>query len=142
GQVERDREGSLPLAQQEAESGVALFRRPVAGELPHRPELAAVHGGVRPAGEWRLARQAKPGLEVILSSGGVRRRVDRGGGEAGGGGEGRRGRVARRGAAGHRPAAWEPAAREPAASSTPATTSGSGVPAGKTAAIPSLRRAS
>ena len=42
-QVERGAEAGLPLVEQELEPLVRLPRRAEAGELPHRPEPAAVH---------------------------------------------------------------------------------------------------
>jgi len=49
--VERGREAGLPVIAQVAEPLVRLLGGAEAGELPHRPELPAVHGRVDPARE-------------------------------------------------------------------------------------------
>ena len=96
GQVERDRQRGLPAAEQEVEAGIGLFRGPVASELPHRPELPAVHGLVRAPGERRLARPPEARGEGVRAAGHVLRRVDR------------RDRYPRVGGDGWLPAGWAP----------------------------------
>jgi hypothetical protein len=54
-QVERDGQRRLPTFEQEVEPFVRLLRRPEPGELAHRPEPAAIHRGVRAAGEGRVS---------------------------------------------------------------------------------------
>jgi hypothetical protein len=55
--VERGREPGLPVVEQVAEALVRLHGGAEAGELPHRPELAAVHRRVDAARE----RERRPG---------------------------------------------------------------------------------
>ncbi len=59
-QVERDRQPRLPGGEQELVAPVGLLGGAEAGVLPHRPRLAAVHGGVDAARERERAR-AVPG---------------------------------------------------------------------------------
>jgi hypothetical protein len=70
--VEGGREPRLPVLQQVVEALVRLRRRAEAGELPHRPEAAAVHRLVDPARERVLTRLAEIAVEVDLD---VLRRV-------------------------------------------------------------------
>ena len=63
-QVEGGAEAGLALFEQEAEAFVGLPRRAEAGELPHGPEPAAVHGGVDAARERILAGVAEVGVGV------------------------------------------------------------------------------
>ena len=63
-QVERDAEAGHALRQQVAVAAVRLRRGPEPGVLPHRPQAAAVHGGLDPAGEGVLAGEAQLGLRV------------------------------------------------------------------------------
>src|SRR6202043_3449178 len=78
GQVERDRQGGLALAEQEVEAGVRLLRGPVPGELAHGPELAPVHGRVGPPGEWRLTGPPQAGGQARGPARHVIRRVNGG----------------------------------------------------------------
>ena len=63
-QVERRREARLPVVEQVVEALVRLLRRAVAGELPHRPELAAIAGRVDAARVGVLPRPAEVALEI------------------------------------------------------------------------------
>ena len=54
-EVERGREPVAPGREQVLEASVRVHRRPEPGEHAHRPELGAVHVGVRAAGEGVLA---------------------------------------------------------------------------------------
>src|SRR5437762_5452168 len=54
-QIERDAQAGAARAQQCLVARVGLLRRAEAGELPHRPELAAVAGGVNAARVRKLA---------------------------------------------------------------------------------------
>ena len=78
GQIERHREPGLALLQQIVVAAVGFFGRGEAGELPHGPELAAVHVAVdaarvrKLAGRRQFARQIDPG-QVFRD----RRRLDR-----------------------------------------------------------------
>ena len=62
--VERRREPRLAVIEQVAEALVRLRRRAEAGELPHRPELAAVHRRIDPAREREHARIAEVAVVV------------------------------------------------------------------------------
>jgi hypothetical protein len=62
------------MVEQVAEARVRLLGRAEAGELPHRPELPAVHRGIDPARERIDARVAEVALVVDLD---VVRRVER-----------------------------------------------------------------
>src|SRR2546425_542923 len=53
--VERHREARLAVVEQELVALVRVFGRAEARELPHRPQPAAVHRGMNPAGERKLA---------------------------------------------------------------------------------------
>mgnify|MGYP003693560837 CR=1 FL=1 len=64
GQIERHRQAGLPLRQQIVVALVGLFRRGEAGELPHRPELAAIHVAMDTARVRKLS-----GLRVLKSLG-------------------------------------------------------------------------
>ena len=64
--VERGREAGLAVLQQIAEAGVRLLGAAEAGELPHRPEPAAVHRGIDAARERIDAREAEVALVVDL----------------------------------------------------------------------------
>src|SRR5215470_16795561 len=142
-QVECDRQRRLPLAEQKVEAGVGLLRRPVAGELPHGPQLAAVHGGVRPAGERRLTWPSQPCCQVIGPADHVGRGVDGGDGDARVRGDCSRATIGCRRVAGLGTGAGHGTdAVERALSSTSATTAGSAEPAGNTADTPSSRKAS
>ena len=48
-----------PCFEQEFESLVGLARRAEAGELPHGPEPAAIHGGMHAARERDTARDSR-----------------------------------------------------------------------------------
>ena len=74
-QVEGGAQPGLPLVEQELEALVGLPRRAEAGELPHGPEPAAVHGGVDAARERVLAGIAEVGFGV--EAGEAVRRVER-----------------------------------------------------------------
>ena len=89
GQVERDRQRGLSLPEQETEPGVGLLRGAEPGELPHRPELAPVHRGIRPAGERRLAGKTEPFLQRLGPARHVGGGVDRRDRDAGVGRDGR-----------------------------------------------------
>ena len=58
GHIERGREPGLTVLEQVPKPLVGLFRCAETGELTHRPELPAVHGGVHAAGEREHARRA------------------------------------------------------------------------------------
>ena len=81
GHVEGDREAGVALREQVLEAGVGLLGGAEAGEHAHRPELAAVAGGVDAAGEGVLAG-VSDGLRVVSRA---VRALDR---AAGGGHEG------------------------------------------------------
>jgi len=66
--VEGRREAGLPVLEQVAEPLVRLRRRAEAGELPHRPELAAVHRRVDAAREREDARVAEVAVVVDLDA--------------------------------------------------------------------------
>jgi hypothetical protein len=54
-QIECDAEASAARLEQATVAFVGLFRRPEPGKLPHRPELAAIAGGVNAACVWELS---------------------------------------------------------------------------------------
>ena len=58
--VERDRQAVAPARHDHLVALVGLLRVAEAGELPDGPRLAAVAGGVQPAGERVLAGPADP----------------------------------------------------------------------------------
>jgi len=66
-EVEGDRQAGLAVLEQELVPLIGVFRRPEAGELPHRPQPPAIHGGVNPAGERVLARRAE--LTGVIEAG-------------------------------------------------------------------------
>src|SRR5437667_3712857 len=70
--VERDAEAGLAVGDQILESAVRVRRAPHSGEHPHRPQPAAVHGGMDAAGEWEPAGAAEP---LVRLPGDVERRV-------------------------------------------------------------------
>ena len=72
--VEGRREAGLPVLEQVAEALVRLLGRAEAGELPHRPEPAAVHRRVDAARERIGARVAEVAVVVELDA---LRRVER-----------------------------------------------------------------
>ena len=72
GQVEGGAEAGLPLVEQELEAFVGLPGGAEAGELPHGPEPAAVHGGMDAARERILAGIAEIGVGIEAVEG-VRR---------------------------------------------------------------------
>jgi hypothetical protein len=72
--VERDGEASLPLRQQELESRVRLLRRAEPGELPHRPQPAAVHRVIHAARHGEVARVSE--IPPVVHVGHVLGRVD------------------------------------------------------------------
>src|SRR5215831_3664630 len=72
--VERRRQSRLPVLEQVAEARVRLLGRPEPRELPHRPELAAVHRRVDASRERIDAGEAEVALVVDLD---VVRRVER-----------------------------------------------------------------
>src|SRR5581483_1723248 len=72
--VERGREAGLAVLEEVAEPRVRLLRRAEAGELPHRPEPAAVHRRVDAAREGIRPRPAEVAFVVELD---VLRRVER-----------------------------------------------------------------
>ncbi len=78
--VERRRETRLTVVAEIAEARVRLLGGAEAGELPHRPEAAAVHRRIHPSRERVLARVAEVARVVDL---GVVRRVQRLGLDAG-----------------------------------------------------------
>src|SRR5256885_15604436 len=73
GEAGGHRKAALPLLEQELVPLIGVFRRPEAGELPHRPQPPAIHGGVNPADERVLARRAELTgvIEACEISGGV-----------------------------------------------------------------------
>src|SRR5580700_7718423 len=64
GQIEGGREAGLTLREQVAKALVGVFRRAEAGKLPHRPEPAAIHGGMDAARVGRLAGKAQVAVGV------------------------------------------------------------------------------
>src|SRR5262249_58972412 len=73
GQVEGGAQTGLALFEQELETLVGLPGRAEAGELPHGPQPAAVHGGVDAAGVRVLAGEAefRVGVKAVEAFGGV-----------------------------------------------------------------------
>ncbi len=73
--VERDGETRLPMLEQELVALVGIGRAAEAGELPHRPELAAVHRGMNPAREriFTGATQLPFRIEAVQIGGRVHR---------------------------------------------------------------------
>ena len=82
GHVERRRQAVAPGAEQLLEAAVGVLGGPEAGELAHRPQPRAVHGGVRSTRVGKLAgqlgvvravdgleREARHGLELRLALG-------------------------------------------------------------------------
>src|SRR5438874_4435634 len=65
-EVEGDRQTGLAVLEQELVPLVGIGGAAEAGELPHRPELAAVHRRMNAAGERILARAAKLTLRIEL----------------------------------------------------------------------------
>ena len=63
-QIEGGAEAGLALAEEELEAFVGLAGGAEAGELPHGPEPAAIHGGVDAAGERILAGIAEVGVGI------------------------------------------------------------------------------
>ena len=59
GHVEGRRQPVTTGPQQFLEALVGVGRRPESGELAHRPETRAVHGGVRPPGVGELSRELR-----------------------------------------------------------------------------------
>ena len=62
--VEGRRRPGLAVVEQVAEARVGLLDGPEAGELAHRPEPPAVHGGVDAAGVGIIAREALVALGI------------------------------------------------------------------------------
>src|SRR5262249_47252055 len=56
GHVEIDRQPRLPVLDQVAKAVVGVLAGAVAGDLPHRPEAAAIHRRIGAAREWILSR--------------------------------------------------------------------------------------
>src|SRR6185295_8536548 len=74
-EVERHRQTGLAMLEQELVALVGIGRAAEARELPHRPELAAIHRRMNAAGERILARapELTVGVEAIEIGG----RIDR-----------------------------------------------------------------
>src|SRR5207302_5208201 len=68
--VEGGREARLAVVEEVAEALVRLLSGAEAGELPHRPEPAAVHRRVNPAREREDARVAE--VAVVIDPDGLR----------------------------------------------------------------------
>ena len=75
-EIERHRQPGLAVLQEVAIPRVRLLRRPEPGVLPHRPQTAAVHRRLDPAGEWRHAGHAWV-VAVRIEDRGQRRAVGR-----------------------------------------------------------------
>ena len=58
GKIERGGESGLALRQEVAEALIGVFGRAEAGKLAHRPQAAAMHGGLNAAGVGRLTGEA------------------------------------------------------------------------------------
>src|SRR5262249_20092411 len=69
--VECGRKAGLSMLEQEMEATVGVLGRAKAGEHPHGPGLAAVHGFVDAARVWELARRAGFGCQVRDISGSI-----------------------------------------------------------------------
>src|SRR2546422_7023893 len=63
-----DRQPGLAVLEQELVPLIGVLRGPEAGELPHRPQPAAVHGRVNPARERVLPRRAEDRKSTRLNS--------------------------------------------------------------------------
>src|SRR6267143_3611238 len=74
-EVERHRQAGLAVLQQELVPLVRIGRAAEAGELPHRPELAAVHRRMNAAGERILT--GVPELPFRIEAIEIRGGVDR-----------------------------------------------------------------
>ena len=74
-EIERHRETGLPMVEQKLVAPVRVLGAPEPRELTHRPQLAAVHGGVDAAGERVLTRHAEPA--AWLEAGQIIRRINR-----------------------------------------------------------------
>src|SRR5439155_8539007 len=74
-EVERHRQTGLAMLEQELVALVGIRRAAEARELPHRPELAAVHRGMNPARErvFTGAPELVLGIEAREIGGGVDR---------------------------------------------------------------------
>ena len=74
-EIERDRQAGLSVLEQELVALVGIGRAAEAGELPHRPELAAVHRRMNAASERILAGAPELAfrIEAIEIGGGVNR---------------------------------------------------------------------
>src|SRR2546422_11282842 len=68
-----DRQPGLAVLEQELVPLIGVLRGPEAGELPHRPQPAAVHGRVNPARERVLPRRAE--LTGVVEAGEIGGRV-------------------------------------------------------------------
>src|SRR5437764_1272323 len=69
-EVEGDRKAGRALGKEVAVAAIALFGAAEAGVLPHRPEAAAVHLRIDPAGIWKLpgiARRLGHDREIFLA---------------------------------------------------------------------------
>src|SRR5687768_16964656 len=64
--MKRNRESVLALRQEVLISLVRLLRRAEAGELPHRPELAAITGGMKSARVGELPRKCEIAIEIEI----------------------------------------------------------------------------
>src|ERR1041384_2207382 len=64
-EVEGDRQPGLAMLEQELVALVGIRRAAEAGELPHRPQLAAIHRGMNAAGKRILARAPELLFDVI-----------------------------------------------------------------------------
>ena len=64
GQIERGREAGLALRQEVAKALIGVFGRAEAGELAHRPQPSAMHGGMNAAGVGRLTGEAQVAVGV------------------------------------------------------------------------------
>ena len=74
-EVERGRQAGLSVREQELEARVRVARAAEAGELPHRPQLAAVSSGMDAARVGILARNARVPAALVRRD--VERRVER-----------------------------------------------------------------
>ena len=88
GMVKIRAQPGLPMGQQKPIPLVGSPRRPKPGNLPARPQPAAVHRGVGAPGKGELAGVAQVGVRVKPAVGQLLRGVERGDGDAGEGARG------------------------------------------------------
>ncbi len=67
-QIEGDAQAGRPCRQQLAVALIGVFWRPEPGELPHRPELASIAGGMNAARIGKRPGLAQLGVVVELGN--------------------------------------------------------------------------